>query len=39
LHPAAAVLLKYLAHLHAPESDAKAAKRGEWVWCSREVLR
>jgi endonuclease YncB( thermonuclease family) len=30
---------EYLAHLHPPENEAKAAKRSEWVWCSREVLR
>ena len=30
---------EYLAHLHAPENEAKAAKRSEWVWCSHKVLR
>jgi hypothetical protein len=29
---------EYLAHLHALENEAKAAKRGGWVWCSSEVL-
>jgi hypothetical protein len=29
---------EYLAHLHALEIEAKAVKRGGWVWCSREVL-
>ncbi len=30
--------VKYLAHLHALENEAKTAKRGGWVWWNPEVF-